>query len=287
MMSVNRYFIGFVVIFICSLSIISNGSSKLRIAGLQMNVTKSIEQNKVTIIDGILKAAEGGAKYLVTPEGSLSGYHSKFSQSELEIALAEVRKIAKEKRIGLFLGTCYFQEVNGKEYCYNQVRVYTPTGELLGVHSKILLCSPTNFPGTGEITEYVQGNLNTFLIDGIKFGVLICNDLWATPGYTTIPNPYLPWKLKQLGAQIIIHTINSGSNPRYRKFHESSAELWAMTLEIPIVEVNAAKGDIKLNASSGLINSKGEREVIAPDIGEQLFYCDIDIGSLKNTLIQN
>ncbi|MBI5009724.1 MAG: hypothetical protein HZB98_08790, partial [Bacteroidia bacterium] len=106
---------------------------------------------------------------------------------------------------------------------------------------------------------------------GRRFGILICNDLWATPGYTTIPNPYLPWKLKQMGVQFIVHCINSGSDQRYRAFHESSAELWALSLKIPVFEVNAAQGKDIINAQSGLIDANGKRILMVPDSGNQFF----------------
>ena len=252
-------------------------TEKITVAGLQMNVSTSIEKNKETIIKNIKSAASEGAEILVTPEGSLSGYHTDFKQNELQEALQEVIKAAKDAKIGLFLGTCYYEKAKGKEICYNQVRVYNPDGEYLGNHSKILLCSPTDFPGTGEMHNYGQGKINVIDWEGIKIGMLICNDLWATPGYTTIANPYLPLKLKQLGANVIFHSINSGSGQRYKNFHESSVELWSYTLGIPILEVNAAAGSEAVNARSGLVNHQGERTLIAPDIGEQLFLCEIEI----------
>ncbi|MGV8095006.1 MAG: carbon-nitrogen hydrolase family protein [Mangrovibacterium sp.] len=247
----------------------------LKVAGLQMEVTTNIQRNKERILAGIKEAANGKADFLITPEGSLSGYHSQFDQGELLEALRQVEDCAKENKIGLFLGTCFYEEIDGREFCYNQVRIHAPDGEYLGAHSKVLRCSPLELPGTGEMKEYVEGNLSTYLWQGIRFGVLICNDLWASPGFTTISNPYLPWKLKQLGAQIIIHAINSGTGERYKNFHESSVELWAYALKLPIIEVNAAKGTDKINARSGLVNTKGEREVIAPDTGEQIFFCDL------------
>jgi hypothetical protein len=108
---------------------------------------------------------------------------------------------------------------------------------------------------------------------------LICNDFWATPGYTTMPNPYLPWQLKQMGAQLIFHHINSGTDQEYRAFQESSVNLWAKKLGIYIVEVNAAgkNKNEKTNASSGLVGPKGQRETIVPDVGEQFFTCKIRI----------
>ena len=44
-------------------------------------------------------------------------------------------------KVGLMLGTCYKESRNGKEFCFNQVRVYTPEGDFKGAYSKILRCS--------------------------------------------------------------------------------------------------------------------------------------------------
>lgn len=253
---------------------ITPAGSTIKVAGLQMDVTTDILHNKNRILSGMKEAAAGKAIFLVTPEGSLSGYHSKFDQQELLKAVQEIVSYAKELRLGLLLGTCFKDD---QELCYNQIRVYTPEGEFLGAHSKILVCSPIDFPGTGEMLDYQQGVLQTFEWNNIRFGTLVCNDLWATPGYTTIPNPYLPLKLKQMGAEVIFHSINSGTNQLYRRFHESSAELWALNLRIPIMEVNAAQGKGKINAQSGLIDSNGVRSVVVPDTGEYLYFCEIDL----------
>lgn len=255
--------------------------STIKVAGLQMDVTADILKNKNRILSGIREASTAKAAFLVTPEGSLSGYHCNFNQGELLKAMEEVIVYAKELKIGLMLGTCFKNE---KELCYNQIRVYTPEGKFLGAHSKVLNCSPVDAPGTGEMLEYEEGVLQTFEWNNIRFGTLICNDLWATPGYTTIPNPYLPLQLKQMGAEVIFHAINSGNNQRYRNFHESSVELWALSLHIPIMEVNAAKGMDKINAQSGLVDVNGTRSVVVPDTGEHLFYCQIRLDNKGNVL---
>ena len=250
-------------------------TSSILLSGLQMNITNNINKNKEQILDGIRKAAIEGASFLVTPEGSLSGYTSNFDQGELGIALQEVVTVAGKMKVGLMLGTCYKELIKGQEFCYDQVRVYMPEGQFTGAYSKILRCSNPDRPGTGEMVDYVEGELKTFEWKGIRFGILICNDLWATPGYTTIPNPYLAWKLKQMGAQFIVHCVNSGTVQRYRPFHESSAELWALSLKIPIIEVNAAHEKEKINAQSGLIDSNGERSLRVPDSGIQFFTARI------------
>jgi len=256
----------------------SNDSIKtLTISGLQMPVTNDVARNEKHILGAIKKAAKAGADFLVTPEGSLSSYTPNFDRLQVAQAVERLAAAAKEHKVGLLLGTCFKELTNGKEQCYNQVRVYTPQGEYLGYHAKILLCSKLDSPGSGEMADYAEGRLRTFEWNGISFGILICNDFWATPGYTTIPNPYLPWQLKQMGAQLIFHHINSGTDQKYRDFQESSVNLWAKSLGIYIVEVNAAGEKEKTNARSGLVGPQGKRETIVPDVGEQFFTCKIQI----------
>jgi predicted amidohydrolase len=255
--------------------------AEIKLSGLQMNVTSNVAENKEQILAGMKKASIEGSGFLVTPEGSLSGYMNSFDQNEVAMALKEIESTARQLNIGLMLGTCFKELINGKELCYNEVRVYTPEGTFLGEYSKILRCSNMDMPGTGEMNEYAEGQLKTFDWHGLRFGVLICNDLWATPGYTTTPNPYLVWKLKQMGAQFIVHCINSGTVQKYRPFHESSAELWAQSMNIPIFEVNAAQGNEKINAQSGLIDSEGQRILRVTDTGEQFFTSRIIIPKVK------
>ena len=253
----------------------NNTKSPVIISGLQMDVSNDIDSNRKQIVEAIKKAASEKADFLVTPEGSLTGYTSNFDQKELAGALEAVTAEASRLKVGLMLGTCYKQIVKGKEFCYNQVRIYSPEGQFLGEYSKILRCSILDVPGTGEMVEYAEGELKTFEWEGNRFGILICNDLWATPGYTTMPNPYLAWRLKQMGAQFIVHCINSGTVQKYRTFHESSAELWALSVKLPILEVNAAQGNEIINAQSGLIDSNGERSLRVPDSGVQFFTVKI------------
>ena len=250
----------------------------LRISGIQMLVTHNVAENEQRIIQAIGRAASDRADFLLTPEGSLSGYYPGFHREAVAEAVARVAAAAGDAGIGLALGTCYKETESGAEYCYNQVRVYSPEGEYLGFHAKILRCSSLHHPGTGEMKDYVEGKLGTFEWRGVRFGALICNDLWATPRWTTMPNPYLPWKLWQMGAQVILHAIHSGRDQRHRAFHESSSELWARALGVPIVQVNAAPADGgAVNASSGAIGPHGERYVRPPDVGEQYFTCEVPI----------
>jgi predicted amidohydrolase len=254
----------------------------LTIAGIQMLVTGDILQNEKRILAAVKRAAEDKARFLLTPEGSLSGYRAEFNGARVASALARVTRAARKAGVGLALGTC-FKEKNGKkECCYNQVRVYAPEGDLLGVHNKILRTTNLDFPGTGEMADYVEGTLRAFDWKGVRFGVLICNDMWASPHVTTLPNPHLAWQLKKMGAQFILHAVNSGLDQRMRPYHESTVEIRARSLKLPIVEVNAAKPDGKaVNARSGLVLPDGTRPEIVPDTGEHYFVCRIPLASLQ------
>ena len=250
----------------------------LRIAGLQMLVSTQVAENEERIAAGIARAAADGADLLLTPEGSLSGYYAGFDRAEVAAAAERVAAAAKATGVGLALGTCYKEIEGGEEHCYNQVRVYTREGDYLGHYAKILRCSSLAYPGTGEMKDYVEGKLRTFDWHGVRLGILICNDLWATPRWTTMPNPYLPWKLWQMGARALLHAIHSGRDQKHSAFHESSSELWARALKLPIVQVNASPADGgPVNAASGLIGPDGERSVRVPDVGEQYFVCDVPI----------
>lgn len=249
----------------------------MKIAGTQMLVTDSISENRDRIIDALDQAAAGKVDFLITPEGALSGYCSNFDRSEMEEALGKVVKYAGRAHVGLLLGTCRkYDDDNGGEYCVNQALVYTPEGEFLGDYSKILLCTSLDNPGSGEMAEYRPGKLKTFVWKNIRFGVLICNDMWASPHCTVIPNPYLPLQLKNMGVEIIFHLINSGTDQRCRPFHESNVEIRARSLKLHIVECNAAKENGKAaNARSGVVLPDGSRPEIVDPVGEQYFTSDL------------
>ena len=295
--------------------------TSVRVAALQMLVTSDVAENERRILAGLARAAADKADFLLTPEGSLSGYHSDFDGQAVAAAVDRVAAAAKSAGLGLALGTCYKERAGAPschperlatrrgefcegsrppeptggrrippsqeslpgdnsaaptEFCYNQVRVYTPEGDYLGYHAKILRCSSLDHPGTGEMTEFAEGTLRTFDWRDLRFGVLICNDLWATPGFTTMPNPYLAWRLKQMGAQLILHAINSGRDLRHRPWHEACTAMWAKAVQLPILQVNAAPADGEpLNAPSGLLGPEGTRLVSVPDCTEEYFVCDL------------
>ena len=61
----------------------------ITIAGMQMLVSNNVLQNEKRILAAIKRTAKDRPDFLLTPEGSLSGYHAEFSGAK--VAAAEKR----------------------------------------------------------------------------------------------------------------------------------------------------------------------------------------------------
>ncbi|NQZ71076.1 MAG: carbon-nitrogen hydrolase family protein [Lentisphaeria bacterium] len=249
-------------------------SRELRVAAFQMSVSLDVAENVAKLKAAIDKAAEDGAEILLSPEGSLSGYTHEFDAADVEEALATITDYAKEKGIGLALGTCFI-ETDG--LCYNQLRFYKPDGEYLGFHSKTLCCGTMEKEPQGEVQHYAVKPLEVFQWrDDLCIGGLISNDLWANPVGTPMPDTHLTHQLSEMGAEIIFHAVNGGrSDGEWAEvnwqFHESnlrlrakSGKLWVLTAD------NANPVTLPCSAPTALIDPSGNIVCQAEKSGEHL-----------------
>jgi predicted amidohydrolase len=250
-----------------------------RVAGAQIPVTRSIPDNRGAILRAITAAADAGANILLTPEGSLSGYTHLFDQDEVARALQDVRAAARWHGLGLALGTC-FREDDGR--CYDQLRFYDVDGSYRGFHSKTLTCGTLTAPFRGEIEHFAIAPLETFVINGIRCGGLVCNDMWANPGYTPTPDPHLSQRLADAGARIIFHSVNGDrdgspwSTVTGWSYHESNLQLRARAGALFIVTVdNCFPLDVPCASPGGVVGPDGSWLARAPRQGEHVFVFDI------------
>lgn len=240
---------------------------KLRVAGAQMAVGRDIDANR--------------ADLLLTPEGSLSGYTPAFDVPQVTEALAEVTALACEKRVGLALGVCFIEEDRA---CYNQIRFYRPDGTYVGFHSKTLRCGSMEAEPKGEINDYAVTPLQTFAwTPDLTIGGLICNDLWANPGCTPMPDPHLTHLLSVMGARIVFHSVNGGRDGSAWsqvawQYHESNLRMRARAGNVWIVTVDScAPPHIPCSAPSGVVNPTGEWVCKTEALGEQFFVHNLDL----------
>ncbi|MBN1673535.1 MAG: carbon-nitrogen hydrolase family protein [Kiritimatiellae bacterium] len=256
---------------------------KIRVAGAQVPEGRDIEANAAAIERGIQFARSQRADMLLTPEGALSGYTHEFDAAAVRKALKRILARAKEARVGLALGTCFVEPKDGK--CYNQLRLYRPDGTYLGFHSKILTCGTWDTPPKGEINHYAVAPLRTFRYSGIRVGALICNDLWANPGCTPIPDPHLTQQLAGQGARILLHAANCGSSKKSERdrrdvawdYHGSNLRMRARAGKLWIVTVNRSNGPARCGSQSGVVDPEGNWACRAKPKGEQFFAYTIRV----------
>ncbi|MDA0839425.1 MAG: carbon-nitrogen hydrolase family protein [Planctomycetota bacterium] len=252
----------------------------MRVAGAQIPVLTEIKANVAAIERAIDYAAGEHADVLLTPEGSLSGYTPEFDSDAVNQALERITKKAREANLGLALGTCFVELEDG--LCYNQIRFYDKHGEYLGFHSKTLRCGTLEDQPKGEINHYSATPLSVRSMGGISIGGLICNDLWANPACTPMPDPHLTQQLTQMGAKIIFHAVNGGrsgnewSEVNWR-FHESNLRMRARSGRLWIVTVdNCHPPEWPCSSPSGVVRPNGDWVVQTRPKGEQFFVCDIE-----------
>lgn len=254
---------------------------KLRVAGIQMEVTDDIEHNSATICRAIQQAASVDADILLTPEGSLSGYTPHFDAALVSTELSRVITLARQQQVGLALGTC-FKESDG--LTYNQLRFYAKDGQYLGFHSKILRCGTLTEPSEGEINDFAATELQSFLFEQTPIGGLICNDMWANPACTPMPDPHLSQQLAQAGARIIFHAVNGGRDGSawaqdvIWHFHESNLRLRAESGKVWIVTVdNCSPINMPCAAPSGVLGPDGSWICRTEAKGERFFTHTIEL----------
>lgn len=254
---------------------------KLRCAMAQITVTDNISENYQRVERALRFAAETKSQILLTPEGSLSGYNATFDRTVLRSALKDIERQAASLHVGMALGTCN-EEDDGK--CYNEVRFYDPEGSFLGFHSKTLRCGTMEDIPAGEINDYAVQPLRTFSFCGVTVGGLICNDMWANPQCTPMPDPHLSWQLGKMGAKIIFHAVNGGNDGSdfirntIIPFHSSNLVMRAQASGIYIVSVdNAGTHNYMVTCPGGVVSPEGKRLLTLKDRGEDMGTYDIDL----------
>ena len=254
---------------------------KIRIAGLQMPVSPLIRLNAERICAGIEQSAQEGVEILLTPEGSLSGYRHDFDVREFADALERVTALARRRAVGLALGTCSV-EADGK--CYNQIRFYRPSGEFLGFHSKTLLCGTLEAHPQGEINHYSTAPLQVFAwAPGLTIGGLICNDVWANPQCTPMPDTHLTQRLAAMGARIIFHAVNGGRDGSEDselawRYHEANLRMRARAGNVWIVTAdNCHPPELPCSSPCGVLDPRGVWACRTDARGLQFFVHTIDL----------
>jgi predicted amidohydrolase len=271
-----RSSLGFVVAFTIALqshgaetSQAPTGIASVRITLAQIRVTSDIKDNLNRIRKAISIAEHDSADWVLFPEGALS-LTTDGDQTVVAAAFDEIRQMCKTAGVIGLIGTSWKENANA----FNQVRVIGREGEVIAVCSKkCLTYDDAKMFTSGE-------SVRPHAIDGIPVGVLICNDMWVTPGFTDGPDPHLSHQLAKAGARVILHSVNSGSNQNFRGFHEANLKVRSAEAGCPFVVVNAAQSD-EVNCTSGVVD--GFRYIVElPRVGEHIQTVEVKLRSKGN-----
>jgi predicted amidohydrolase len=219
----------------------------------QVAVHKNVEQNLASARQAIEQAAAEKGEFVLFPEMFLTGYARDIRQDEAAAGMAEIAEMCRKFAVTALVGTAWKEE----DKIFNQVRIIDATGAPAGVYAKKCLTYGDAKTVSAGTTELV------FSVAGLTVGVLICNDLWVTPGYSDGPNPHLTLQQARSGAQVIFHHINSGNGQNYRAYHESNQFVRAAEAKCPIVAVNAFTPP-EVNATSGVVGTDFRHLVALP-----------------------
>lgn len=242
--------------------------SQIRVQGVQMHVSDKLDDNLPRILDYIGRT---DADFILFPEMSLTGYHGEFSDNHTRAAWRQIAAACRQSYVTAIIGTgC--QEEDG---IYIQSRVYNKEGEFIGSHEKLV-------PTSGDRKFCRPGaELRVFNDNEIRFGCLICNDFWVTPGCGPYPDPRLAYQLGKKGAQAIFHAINSGSSERHTPYHESNLALRAEESNLYVCTANAATHDGPVNCATGIMGPDGQWVTQVPRTGEHTYTYDLDLEELE------
>ena len=263
----------------------------IRIAGAQIPVTDNMSKNFNHIKTAIDWANKNSVDFLLTPEGSLSGYFNTYDELESSNILEltkEISAYAASKQVCLALGTESIKnEEFGKVKC-SQIQYYSDTANLIDSYEKqMTIPAEKSYPGSGPKIIEIEG-INSKGFYKVNIGSFICNDMWGQLNNKQIVISDL-FYYKNSNTNIIFHASNgfrgpeAGDEDANRKLKEfSDINLWmASRFDIPIVTVdncyknNGEFYDGPTSSTSGVIY-KGEWLVKAAPSGTDYFYYDFN-----------
>ena len=243
----------------------------LRIGLAQVRQTDRFDDNVKTIFRFLEQAADERVQIVCFPETQTRGYRADITSAGAPVLVRELsdlhQRVAKrcgDLKLACVLGTEIPLESDperGKPY--NSVIVISETGEILGTHHKTRL-TPL------DAMAYTSGqSLETFILHGIKIGVVICFEGFRFPETTR--------ECVRQGAQLIFHPQNNTTRPND----------WKIPIHHAMIVTRAAENTIWFASCNACLEHQNSQSmIIAPDgqvhaqaemKREQLVVAEIDV----------
>jgi len=170
-------------------------------------VSNDVARNLAFMRRQITQSAEEGAHLVHFPESALTGYFSKDFSSFAELDRSAVARAeealadaAAEAKLWVVFGS--YRRSRG-EKPFNCSRVLSPSGELVTTYDKCNL-----FDRNRENIECSAGRkLATIVVEGVRCGLMICNDSNRESLYR---------RYRQLDVKVLLHSYYNARSSRGR-----------------------------------------------------------------------
>jgi predicted amidohydrolase len=264
-------------------------SNKVRFAGAQLPVTQNLEENKKSIMKAIDWASDNNCNWILTPEGSLSGYFPNFDlipengMADIAKATYDIVTYANKKNMGIALGTLWVDIEHRGTIRRNQIRYYDNQGELLGATNKQYIVGGEDSPhhSWDQVLADPPGTTKTHYLDGIRTTGMICNDLWGNGFRFNAPSLPLMASIHQV--DLILHSTNgdrgNSQDSIWMEWHDIHLRMMSLQYNIPIITVDSCcdkfgeNRQLPTSSPSGVVVN-GEWVVQVPRTEQQHFYWD-------------
>ncbi len=241
----------------------------LRIALAQINVTVGdLSGNRNRILDGIRKAKDLGAALVAFPELAVPGYPPEdllFKPRFIEANLRSLDILVRETRdIAAVIGFA-----DRQDDIYNAAAVAC-NGQLVDIYHKAYL---PNYEVFDEDRYFQAGsNAKVYSLNGITFGVNICEDIWYPGG---------PARLQALSgdAELIVNISSSPFHDGKGLQREQMIATRASDYGVALAFCNLVGGQDELvfDGGSFVVDQEGALLARAPRFKEDLLVVDIDL----------
>lgn len=242
----------------------------MRIAIAQINSrVGDLAGNSARILAAVAKASQAGAKIVLTPELSIAGYPPEdlllrpaFMQS------CQVQLQVLANKMGEFPDTTLVvgHPRSREQHTFNCATVIR-YGKVIGSYGKLEL---PNYAVFDEQRYFVpDGAPCLFDVDGIRFGINICEDVWA---------PRAPAMAKAGGAQVLLALNASPFHLDKLRERLDVVRENVSRIGLPVLFCNLVGGQDELvfDGGSFALNAKGELAAQALQFEEDLLYVDLD-----------
>lgn len=238
-------------------------ADQLKIAAVQMRSSKNLEENIKRTNDFIEQCADNGARVVVFPECSVTGYFNdtatQTSAKQLADAQQRIAAACKQHQVYAIVGSPWREG----EKLYNSAIMISPEGKVIERYHKVQLAEDWPHPGD---------HLSVFKMDGVMCTTMICHDE-RYPEIVRLP--------VLVGAQIVFYISHESGIKSEHKIAPYRAQIQARAVEngVWVVQANAP-------ANKDTSGSHGQSRIIDPDgniveeasiFGEDIVMATIDV----------